>query len=186
MVFLLPAMIVVGLLIRVSDGSPVLFRQERVGVDGKRFRILKFRTMHQGKDGDLKITLSGDKRITRLGSLLRTTKLDELPQLFNVFFGEMSFVGPRPEVPEYVQCYTSDQARVLALRPGITDPASLKYFNENRLLSGQEHPHEYYVDHIMPDKIRINLAYAENASALTDVWVILQTLHRTLPFTRRD
>ncbi len=174
-----PWFLVVGVAVRLSSPGPVLFRSRRVGRFGREFFLLKFRTMT--KDAHLNgppITVGKDHRITPLGAILRRAKLDELPQLLNVVRGEMSLVGPRPEVPEYVKLYTPDQRRVLDLVPGMTDPASIKYALENDLLGRSKNPHLDYVNEIMPDKIRMNLGYAARANLWTDFLVILKTLVR--------
>ena len=159
------------------DGGPIFFRQERVGRRGRPFRIAKFRTMVPDADRlGAPLTVAGDRRITRVGRVLRAAKLDELPQLWNVLTGEMSLVGPRPEVPRYVALYTEEQARVLALTPGITDPASIRYRHEEAALADSSDPERAYLDVIMPEKIRINLEYAARASVGSDLAVIVETL----------
>lgn len=172
-----PLLALVALAVKLEDGGPVFFRQVRIGRGGHPFRIWKFRTMvvdaeRQGRA----ITVGRDPRITRTGGYLRRTKLDEIPQLLNVLAGEMSLVGPRPEVPRYVELYSDPQRAILALRPGITDLASIKYRNESDLLAQAENPDETYVQVLLPDKIRINLAYASRAGLWSDFLVILATL----------
>jgi lipopolysaccharide/colanic/teichoic acid biosynthesis glycosyltransferase len=172
-----PLLVLVALAVKLEDGGPVYFRQVRIGRGGRPFRIWKFRTMivdaeRQGRS----ITVGQDSRITRVGRHLRYTKLDEIPQLLNVLAGEMSFVGPRPEVPRYVELYSEAQRSILALRPGITDLASIKYRNESDLLAQAEDPDATYVQVLLPDKIRINLAYASHAGLWSDFLVILATL----------
>jgi lipopolysaccharide/colanic/teichoic acid biosynthesis glycosyltransferase len=159
----------------------VFFRQERIGEGGRPFRIWKFRSMRamSAHDGRL-ITVAGDPRITPIGRRLRAGKLDELPQLLNVLAGEMTLVGPRPEVGRYVALYTPAQAQVLALRPGITDPASLAFIDEERRLAGAAEPERAYVEAIMPQKIALNLAYAAHASIWSDALVIARTVMRVL------
>jgi lipopolysaccharide/colanic/teichoic acid biosynthesis glycosyltransferase len=172
-----PWFLVVGVAVWLSSPGPVLFRSRRVGRFGREFFLLKFRTMT--RDAHLNgppITIGNDHRITPLGAVLRRAKLDELPQLLNVIKGEMSLVGPRPEVPEYVKFYTPAQRRVLDLVPGMTDPASIKYALENDLLGKSKDPHRDYVNEIMPDKIRMNLGHAARANLWTDFLVILKTL----------
>ncbi|RIH84451.1 sugar transferase [Calidithermus roseus] len=178
-ILLLPLFLLLALLIKLDDWGPVFFRQERVGYRGKPFRIWKFRSMvvNAPKLGGV-LTVGRDPRITRVGYWLRKFKLDELPQLFNVFLGEMSFVGPRPEVAKYVALYTPDQRRVLELVPGITDLASIKYRNESEVLAKSPDPERTYIEEVMPEKIRINLEYACQASIGSDLMVILQTLVR--------
>lgn len=177
LLLLWPVFLLVALLIKVEDGGAVFFRQVRVGWKGRLFRMWKFRTMVMDAERlGRAITVGGDARITRVGHWLRATKVDELPQLLNVLTGDMSLVGPRPEVQKYVALYSEDQCRVLELRPGITDLASVKYRRESELLAGAEDPDRTYVDEIMPEKIRINLEYAGQASLVGDFKVILMTL----------
>ena len=172
-----PALALVALAIRIDDPGPVFYRQVRVGRNGKEFRIFKFRTMVVDADKKgLQITVGRDNRITRMGAFLRRTKLDELAQLINVFLGDMSFVGPRPEVPKYVNLYTPYQRQVLLVRPGITDYASIAYRNENDLLAGAEDPERMYIDVIMPDKIELNMKYLREISPLADLKLIFGTI----------
>ena len=177
LLLLWPLFLFVGLLIKLEDGGSIFFRQRRVGRHGHTFRMWKFRTMLV--DAELKgsaLTVGRDPRITRVGHWLRATKIDELPQLLNVWTGEMSLVGPRPEVQKYVDLYSVGQRQVLGLRPGITDLASVKYRRESDLLAASSDPDRTYVEEIMPEKIRINLEYAAQASAWKDFRVILLTL----------
>lgn len=184
-VLCIPIFIIIAVAIKIEDGGPVFFRQTRIGYRGKPFTILKFRTMVPGAENQgPAITVGADPRITRVGSWLRKIKLDELPQLINVLRGQMSLVGPRPEVPEYVRLYSPDQRRVLDLVPGITDPASLKYRNESELLAQASNPTEEYVNRIMPDKIRINLEYAARATVWSDLRIVVTTVLSSL-FIRR-
>ena len=172
-----PLLLVIALAIKIDDPGPVFYRQVRVGRGGKPFRIFKFRTMVVDADKKgLAITVGRDHRITRMGAFLRKTKLDELAQLLNVFAGEMSFVGPRPEVQKYVDLYTPYQRQVLLVRPGITDYASIAYRNENDLLEGAEDPERMYIDVIMPDKIELNMKYLREISPLADIRLILSTI----------
>jgi lipopolysaccharide/colanic/teichoic acid biosynthesis glycosyltransferase len=172
-----PLFAIVAALIKLDDGGPVLFVQSRVGRGGRPFAMLKFRTMtvDAGQRGG-SLTIGADPRITRLGRLLRASKLDELPQLVNVLTGDMSLVGPRPELAKYVALYDADQRRVLELRPGITDPASIAYRHESMLLDRAPDPEAFYIASILPDKIRINLDYAARASVLRDLGVIASTI----------
>ncbi|HTL94983.1 MAG TPA: sugar transferase [Gemmatimonadaceae bacterium] len=175
-----PLGLVIAAAVTLGDGGSALFRQERVGRGGRTFRMWKFRTMIvDAERGGRHLTVGRDPRVTRVGAVLRRTKLDELPQLLNVLRGEMSLVGPRPEVPHYVALYSADQRAVLSLTPGITDPASLRYRDESEELAESAEPERTYVDHILPEKIRLNLAYAAQATWLTDIGVIWATL-RTL------
>ena len=179
LVLLAPLLAVVAVLVKSEDGGPVFFWQERVGYRGRPFRIWKFRTMvPDAAARGLPLTVGRDARVTRIGAWLRRLKLDELPQLFNVLVGEMTLVGPRPEVPCYVESYSTEQQRVLELVPGITDEASIRYVAESALLAASLDPERVYVSEIVPDKIRLNLAYAAHATVWSDMWVILATLRR--------
>ncbi len=180
LLFLSPFFIVAAMMIWLEDHGPVFFKQTRVGLKGKPFRLLKFRTMKVQNSGPA-LTVGADQRITKVGRILRKTKLDELPQLINVMRGEMVFVGPRPEVEDFVKLYTAEQQQVLNLTPGITDVASLKYFDESERLAEAKDPHQYYIQIIMPDKIRLNLLYAKSRkNFFTDTKVIAYTLARVV------
>lgn len=158
-----------------SEGT-VFYRQVRVGRNNKDFRIFKFRSMRVGADKGSLVTIGGhDPRITRSGYFIRKYKLDELPQLINVFCGEMSLVGPRPEVRHYVNYWTEEQMHVLDVRPGITDPASIKFRNENELMEEAEDPEDYYINVIMQEKIKLYLEYVKNVSFWYDIKLIFQT-----------
>lgn len=172
-----PLLLLIALAIKLDDPGPVFYRQVRVGRGGREFRIFKFRTMVVDADKKgLAITVGRDSRITRVGAFLRKTKLDELAQLLNVLAGEMSFVGPRPEVPKYVGLYTPYQRQVLLVRPGITDYASIAYRNENDLLEGAQDPERLYIEEIMPAKIELNMKYLHEISPLADLRLIFQTV----------
>lgn len=172
-----PVFLLIALAIVIDDPGPVFYRQVRVGRGGRPFRIFKFRTMVVDADKKgLSITVGRDSRITRVGAFLRKTKLDELAQLLNVLYGQMSFVGPRPEVPRYVELYTPYQRQVLLVRPGITDYASIAYRNENDLLAGADDPEKMYIETIMPDKIELNMKYLREISPLADLRLILKTV----------
>lgn len=176
-----PVFALIALAIVIDDPGPVFYRQVRVGRGGKEFRIFKFRSMVTDADKKgLQITVGRDSRITRVGALLRKTKLDELAQLINVFLGQMSFVGPRPEVPRYVALYTPYQRQVLLVRPGITDYASIAYRNENDLLAGADDPERMYIEEIMPAKIELNMRYLHEISPLCDVKLIFKTIAAVL------
>jgi len=178
LIFLMPLFLIIGLLIKIEDGGPVLFVQERVGYRGRVFKIYKFRTMKVGAQKmGLQITVDGDRRITKIGRILRKYKIDELPQLFNVIKGEMSLVGPRPEVPYYVGFYNDKQKRVLEIMPGITDLASISFINEGEILSRSQDPECEYINNIMEQKIRLNLAYAEKSNILKDFILVLKTVY---------
>ncbi len=158
-----PVFFVVSLCIVADSRGGVFYRQTRVGKDGRDFRLYKFRSMRSGSDKRGLITVGArDARITKVGYFLRKYKLDELPQLINVLKGEMSLVGPRPEVRKYVEMYTEEQRRVLSVRPGITDYASIEYVDENRILGEAENPDKAYVEVVMPDKIRLNMRYIDH------------------------
>ncbi len=181
-----PVLALVALAVRATSRGPVLFRQERVGRFGRSFRILKFRTMvPEAEAQGRQLTAAGDSRITPIGQLLRASKLDELPQLINVIRGEMALVGPRPEVPRYVARYTEEQRRVLEVRPGITDWASIAYRHESEILARAEDPEKTYLEDIMPHKIALNLAYLQRRrGVLSDLEVVLRTLRAVLPCRR--
>lgn len=179
LLMLSPLWLWVSVLIWLDDRGSVLFAQERVGYKGRSFRMLKFRSMvFDAEKLGKQLTVGRDPRITKVGHFLRKSKLDELPQLINVLRGEMSLVGPRPEVPYYVALYTPEQRHVLEVLPGITDPASIRYRDENELLAKSENPEKIYIEEIMPDKIQLNLEYAARANVLTDIGVIVKTLQR--------
>ncbi len=177
--FLLPFLAIIALMIKLEDGGPVFFIQRRIGYKGKPFYMWKFRTMviDAEKKGSL-ITVGNDPRITKVGYFLRKYKLDEFPQLLNVLKGEMSLVGPRPEVEKYVVLYNSEQRKVLDIIPGMTDPASIKYVNENEILAQANDPEKIYIDKVMPEKIKLNLEYAEKATCWSDFLIIIKTFFR--------
>ena len=175
-IFLLLPFAVIAILIKATSEGPVFFRQTRVGKNGKEFRIYKFRTMvSDAEKKGLQITVGQDSRITGIGKVLRKTKADELPQLFNVFVGQMSFVGPRPEVPHYVEMYNDYQKNVLRLRPGITELASIVYRDENGLLAESEDPEKTYIEEIMPKKIELNMKYFQKMNVFYDIYLIFKT-----------
>jgi lipopolysaccharide/colanic/teichoic acid biosynthesis glycosyltransferase len=176
-----PALLGIGAAVRLGSPGPALFRQERVGKDGRSFRILKFRTMTADAPGrGPEITRGGDARVTPLGRVLRRAKLDELPQLWNVLVGDMSLVGPRPEVPRYVERYTPEQRRVLSIRPGITDWASIAYANEEEVLARYPDLERAYVEEVMPRKLELNLQYLARRSLRTDLEILWQTARTVL------
>jgi len=181
LILFFPIFIIVTILIKLTSKGSVFYRQIRVGKNNKDFRIFKFRTMEVDSDKFGLLTVGGkDSRITRIGYYLRKYKLDELPQLINVFIGEMSFVGPRPEVRKYVALYTEEQKKIFRVRPGITDMASIEYRNENEILSQQINPDQYYIEVIMPRKIQINLDYISQRNLYQDFSVILKTFSAIL------
>lgn len=167
--------LVVAILIKIKMSGPVLFVQKRVGKDGKIFNCHKFRTMTVNHGGS-SISVAGENRITPLGAKLRQYKIDELPGLWDVFIGKMSFVGPRPDVPGYADCLEGNNRRILSLRPGITGPASLKYRDEEYILAQQANPQEYNDTVIYPDKVRLNLYYLDHYSFWDDIRIILATV----------
>ena len=171
-----PVFLVMAIWIKMDSEGTVSYRQVRVGRNNKDFRIFKFRSMRVGADKGSLVTIGGhDPRITRSGYFIRKYKLDELPQLINVFCGEMSLVGPRPEVRHYVNYWTEEQMHVLDVRPGITDPASIKFRNENELMEEAEDPEDYYINVIMQEKIKLYLEYVKNVSFWYDIKLIFQT-----------
>ncbi len=177
LLLLSPLFLIVALCVGLTSRGGVFYVQTRVGRYGRDFRLYKFRSMRTGSDAKGLLTVGGkDGRITPVGYFIRKYKIDELPQLFNVLKGDMSLVGPRPEVRKYVALYNSEQMRVLSARPGITDPASIKYRNENNLLAQAGDPERFYVEKIMPDKLKINLEYMDNRSFFKDLSVIFRTV----------
>lgn len=176
--FLLPMYFIIAILIKLDSKGDIFYKQERIGENGMPFYVLKFRTMIPNAFSKGALTVgSRDPRVTRVGFYLRKYKLDELPQLFNVFFGEMSFVGPRPEVRKYTDLYNQEQQKVLSVKPGITDYASIKYRNENDLLAASDNPEKLYIDEIMPHKLQLNLEYIKNNNIFKDVEIIFLTFY---------
>ena len=176
LIVLSPLFIILAIWIKLDSKGPVFYRQVRVGYKNKDFRIYKFRSMRVGADKGSLVTIGGhDPRITRSGYFIRKFKFDELPQLINVFVGDMSLVGPRPEVRHYVDYWTPEQMHVLDVRPGITDPASIKFRNENELMEKAEAPEKYYIEVIMQEKIRLYLEYVSKHSFLYDLALIFKT-----------
>jgi len=181
LIFLAPVMLVICVLMKFCSPGPILFRQLRVGKNGDEFWILKFRSMVNGAERiGKRITADGDSRVTRLGVFLRKWKLDELPQLWNVLKGDMSFVGPRPELPCYVREYTPLQVRILQVRPGITDPATLRFRNEGRILQQSPDPERFYHEKILPEKLTLNLQYLEEISLGRDISLLFSTIRSVL------
>ena len=177
LIVLSPVLIVIVIKIKIGSDGPVFFKQIRVGEKSMEFEILKFRTMVVDAEKlGKQITVGNDNRITKIGAFLRKYKLDELPQLINVFKGDMSLVGPRPEVPTYVRLYNEEQRKVLDVKPGITDLASIRYRDENDLLGGVENPEEFYINTIMPDKLALNLEYINRNNMFLDIYIILKTI----------
>ena len=177
LILLAPFFLIFAILIKLDSRGPVFYLQERVGKEGRLFNLIKFRTMRTGSDKAIAITVGKrDSRITTIGHFLRKFKLDELPQLINVLKGEMSLVGPRPELKKFVDLYNEEQLKVISIKPGITDFASIQFRNENELLEGKEDPIDFYIKEIMPLKLALNLNYIANQSLLTDLRIIFQTI----------
>ncbi len=176
---LLPFMLIISLFIFLESGGGIFYRQIRVGKNKKHFYLYKFRSMKKNADKEGLLTLGGkDPRVTRIGYFLRKSKMDELPQLINIIKGDMGIVGPRPEVPKYVALYDENQSRVLTVRPGLTDLASIKYIDESDLLEKADNPEEFYIQKIMPDKLALNLEYIDNKTFAKDFRIIIQTILR--------
>ena len=174
-----PFLVLISLLIKFTSKGTIFFIQERVGENGVFFKMIKFRSMQMIKDLDGTISVKGDIRVTKVGSFLRRYKLDELPELWNVLVGDMSLVGPRPDVPGYADFLRGEDRNILKLKPGITGPASLKYANEEDILARQENPKEYNDKIIYPDKVRINLDYYYQSNLWIDIKIIFATIFRT-------
>ena len=180
-IILIPVFISIAILIKLDSKGPIFFKQKRVGKDGKEFEILKYRTMVVDAEKlGKQITVGDDSRITKIGKFLRKYKLDELPQLFNVLKGDMSLVGPRPEVPKYVNIYNESEREVLKVKPGITDFASIEYRDENEILGNVENPEEYYINAIMKHKLQLNLEYINKNNIFLDIKIIFKTLLKCL------
>ncbi|WP_240390641.1 sugar transferase [Bacillus sp. Y1] len=177
LVLLSPILLVISIIIKLTSSGPVFFKQIRVGRYEKNFKILKFRTMVvDAEKKGAQITVGRDSRITGIGHFLRKYKFDELPQLFNVLIGDMSLVGPRPEVPKYTQYYNKEQRSIFQIRPGITDYASIKYSDENEILAKSSQPEKTYIEEIMVDKLNLNLQYLKDRSIVTDLKIIMNTI----------
>jgi lipopolysaccharide/colanic/teichoic acid biosynthesis glycosyltransferase len=175
LILLSPVLLVIASVIKIRMPGPILFRQMRTGRHGIPFSICKFRTMTVDHRGST-VSVKGENRITPFGAKLRKYKLDELPELWNVFTGDMSFVGPRPDMPEYAEKLIGEEKQILELRPGLTGPATMKYANEEELLASVPNPQKYNDEVLWPDKVRINLDYYQNKSFVGDVFIILKTI----------
>jgi lipopolysaccharide/colanic/teichoic acid biosynthesis glycosyltransferase len=181
LVVLIPFFLLIAILIIIDSKGGVFYKQVRVGIHGTDFKLFKFRSMRTDADKKGLLTVGGrDSRITRMGYYIRKYKIDELPQLINVFIGDMSLVGPRPEVRRYTDLYTEAQKKVLTVKPGITDYASIEYSNENEILGKAENPEKVYIEEIMPAKLNLNLKYIADQSFLTDIKIILKTIFKIL------
>jgi lipopolysaccharide/colanic/teichoic acid biosynthesis glycosyltransferase len=183
LILLSPFFLLIAFFIKLSSSGPVLYKQSRIGLNGVNFNVFKFRTMRINSDKLGLITVGGrDPRVTSIGYILRKFKLDELPQLINVLIGDMSLVGPRPEVKKYVDLYTEEQREVLTIRPGITDWASIYYRDENVILGKSSNPEKDYIEKVMPDKLKYNLIYIENYGSIEYFKIIFSTLwHIVVP-----
>lgn len=176
LILLSPVLIGIAVVIKLTSKGPVLFKQIRVGQNNRDFFLIKFRSMYLNTEHKGQLTIGmRDPRITPVGYFIRKYKLDELPQLWNVFTGQMSLVGPRPEVRKYVSMYTSEQLKVLSVKPGITDYASIRYFHENEILGQSDNPEQTYIDEIMPQKLRINLEYVFHQNLIMDFNILFAT-----------
>ena len=181
LVLLLPLLLIIAITIKLNSKGPVFYLQTRVGFRGNDFQILKFRTMYTGSDKSGLLTVGGnDSRITTAGLFLRKYKIDEFPQLINVLIGDMSLVGPRPEVRKYVNLYTDEQKKVLMVKPGITDYASIQFANENEILGNATDPEKEYINVIMPAKLQLNLKYIQENGFIKDVKILAATLARII------
>ncbi len=181
LLFLFPFFFIIAILIKLDSKGKIFYLQERVGKNGRIFKIFKFRTMVANADKKGLLSLGKkDTRITKIGHFLRKYKLDELPQLINVFLGDMSFVGPRPEVEKFVKLYSEEEKEILAIKPGITDYASLKFIDEEQILGKSQNPERVYIEEIMPKKIALNKKYLREISVITDVKIILRTVFKIL------
>ena len=180
-IILSPILLLISLLIIFESGFPILYKQKRVGKENKDFFLLKFRSMNKGADKKGLLTIGEkDSRITRVGYYLRKYKLDELPQLLNVLTGNMSIVGPRPEVRKYVDLYSDDQKKVLSVKPGITDYASMEYTNENEILAKSTEPEQLYIEEVMPKKLFLNQKYIQEMGLITDIKIIFKTISKII------
>ncbi|MFY8263483.1 sugar transferase [Clostridium perfringens] len=178
----IPILILVSIMVKLTSKGPIIFKQERVGKNKKIFYIYKFRTMTDCdvKAGDRQVTVINDQRITRIGRILRKYKIDELPQLYNVLKGDMSFVGPRPEVKKYVKFYEEEYDEILKIKPGITDLASIEYIDENTIISKYSDPEKIYIEEVLPKKLMLNKRYIEEMSIKNDILLILKTIKKII------
>jgi lipopolysaccharide/colanic/teichoic acid biosynthesis glycosyltransferase len=173
---LFPVFIIIAIIIALESKGGIFYTQTRVGKNGVDFQLFKFRSMKVGAEKEGQLTIGDDNRITPFGHFIRKTKLDEFPQLLNILTGDMSVVGPRPEVPKYVELYSEEQRKVLSVRPGLTDLASLEYFDEQEVLGRSDNPEKSYIEEIMPEKLKLNLKYIETQSIKNDIKIIFKTI----------
>ena len=178
LIILSPLFLLISLAIKLESKGKIFYLQKRVGLNGREFKLIKFRSMYENSDKKGLLTIGNDNRITKVGKFLRKYKLDELPQLINVIKGEMSIVGPRPEVRKYVELYTEEQKKVLSVKPGITEFASIEYRNENELLAKSKNPEKTYIEKIMPQKLDLNLKYVRERGMIIDLKIIFLTLKK--------
>lgn len=176
LILLSPLFLLVSVWILLDSPGGLIYKQERVGKNGQNFQLLKFRSMRTGADKEGQITIGNDARVTRSGRFIRKFKIDEFPQLINVIKGEMSVVGPRPEVPRYVKMYSDQQRKVLDVQPGLTDLATIEFINEQEKLGESKDPESLYINHIMPAKLALNIEYIQNRSFLNDLSIIFKTI----------
>lgn len=179
-IILLPLFLAVFIFIKLDSPGPIIFKQKRVGLNGKSFYLYKFRTMLENREKGIKLTSKHDSRITRIGRFLRKHKLDELPQLINIIKGEMSFVGPRPEVPNYVELFREDYNFILRIKPGVTDYASIEFRNESKLIENSKVAENVYIHKILPQKIKLYKKYIKERSFFLDLLIILKTISRLI------
>lgn len=172
----LPIFIIIGLLIIIDSPGGMFYKQKRIGLNGKEFGLYKFRSMKTNADKEGQITIGNDSRVTKIGSIIRKFKLDEIPQLINIIIGHMSVVGPRPEVEKYVKLYNETQLKVLTVKPGLTDLASIEFINEQDILGKSKNPNETYINEIMPAKLKLNLKYINERNFFYDLGVIFKTI----------
>lgn len=176
LILLLPLFLIIAIWILMDSPGGVFYKQIRVGLNGREFKLFKFRSMCAGADKKGQITIGNDSRVTKSGQFIRKFKIDEFPQLINIIVGDMSVVGPRPEVPKYVQLYDDDQNRVLSVRPGLTDFATIEYIDEQQQLGQSSEPEKLYINTIMPEKLELNLKYIDSRSFNTDLKIIFKTI----------
>lgn len=176
LILLLPLFLIIAIWILMDSPGGVFYKQIRVGLNGREFKLFKFRSMRAGADKKGQITIGNDSRVTKSGQFIRKFKIDEFPQLINIIVGDMSVVGPRPEVPKYVQLYDDDQNRVLSVRPGLTDFATIEYIDEQEQLGQSSEPEKLYINTIMPEKLELNLKYIDSRSFQTDLKIIFKTI----------